>query len=175
MKNTVKLTIILSILLLTANNAISQRSFGSRVFVGGNLGLQFGNPTLIDISPLIGYRLTEEVDAGVSLTYKYYSGSYNYSTGKQEFNTNIFGGGIFSRYNFTEYLFAHGEIEYLNFDMEDNYNGIIENRNIGVTSIFVGGGIKQSFATIMLLYNLNETVNSPYTNPIIRIGFTFGL
>ncbi len=177
MKNLIKLSFIFifSIALLTSNKAYSQRSFGSRIFVGGNLGLQFGNPTLIDISPLIGYRITEQVDAGVSLTYKYYSGSYKYSNTTQEFNTNIFGGGVFSRYNFTESLFAHAEVEYLNFNMEQINSGIIENRNIGVTSVFIGGGIKQSFATIMLLYNLNETMNSPYTNPIIRIGFTFGL
>jgi hypothetical protein len=44
----------------------------------------------------------------------------------------------------------------------------------------VGGGIKQeigvnSFLTLMLLYNLNETVNSPYSNPVIRVGFAVGL
>lgn len=177
MKNIIKLSFIFifSVIVLFSNEVFSQRSFGSRIFAGGNLGLQFGNPTLIDISPLVGYRLTEQVDVGVSITYKYYSGSYKYASATQEFNTNIFGGGVFSRYNFTDYLFAHAEIEYLNFDMEEINNGIKDNRNIGVTSVFIGGGIKQSFATIMLLYNLNETMYSPYTNPIIRIGFTFGL
>ncbi len=166
----------------------SQRSFGSKVFFGGNLGLQFGNLTLVDISPLIGYRLTEDIDIGVSITYKYYKVKdyYYYLQGNKYFDleANILGGGIFGRYHFTETLFAHAEIEYLNFN-QDNYiiynNGIVkENENIGISSVLVGGGYKQaiggnSFLTIMLLYNLNETNNSPYSNPIIRVGFAVGL
>lgn len=179
--------IIISILIgFISNEAYSQRSFGSRLFFGGNLGLQFGNMTLVDVSPLIGYRLTENVDVGISLTYKYYKVSDYFQYGNTTFDleANILGGGIFTRYNFTENLFAHVEIEYLNFN-QVNYtiynNGIVkENENVGITSIFVGGGYKQpmgenAFVTIMVLYNLNETMNSPYSNPIIRVGFAVGL
>lgn len=189
MNSKIKLsTIIIVIILINlfSNNAFSQRSFGSRLFFGGNLGLQFGSMTLIDVSPLIGYRLTEDVDLGVSLTYKYYKVKdyFQYGNSTFDFEANILGGGIFGRYHITENIFAHAEIEYLNFNQDNYYiynNGIIkENENIGITSVFVGGGIKQeiglnSFLTLMLLYNLNETVNSPYSNPVIRVGFAVGL
>ena len=36
-------------------------SLSDRMFFGGNFGLQFGNPTLIDISPLVGFRMTERL------------------------------------------------------------------------------------------------------------------
>ncbi len=183
----IQLFILITIIMVTTNlNA--QRSFGSRIFTGGNLGLQFGTVTLVDISPMIGYRLTEDIDVGITLTYKYYSFKdyYYYPTTNQfyDLKTNIFGGGIFSRYHFTDNLFAHVEVEYLDFSL-DTYtiynNGLVKGKeNVGITSIFVGGGYKQelgsnSFFTIMILYNLNETTNSPYTNPIIRAGFGIGL
>ena len=82
-----------------------------------------------------------------------------------DLKTNILGGGIFGRYHFTENLFAHVEVEYLDFKI-DTYtiynNGLeIGKENIGITSLFVGGGYKQeignnSFFTLMILYNLNE-------------------
>lgn len=181
------LTFLLSMLFI-CNNSFSQRSFGSRVFLGGNLGMQFGSVTLIDVSPMIGYRLTESVDLGISLTYKYYNYKdyFYYVQGNKYYDleTNILGGGFFGRYHFTESFFAHAEVEYLNFNY-GNYkvynNGVVkETQNVDVTSIFVGGGIKQaigrnSFFTLMILYNLNETTYSPYTNPIIRAGFGVGI
>jgi len=187
MKRTIFLIIVL-ILLGTVKELHAQRSFGSRIFTGGNLGLQFGNVTLVDISPIIGYRLTEDVDIGISLTYKYYNYKdyYYYVPNKQyfDFKTNIFGGGLFGRYYITEYIFAHAEIEYLDFTV-DRYtaynNGLVINKeNLGITSVFIGGGYKQemgsnSFFTMMLLYNLNETSDSPYSNPVIRFGFGIGL
>lgn len=183
----IKILILVTIIFtIVSNKSFSQRSFGSRVFFGGNVGLQFGSVTLVDISPMIGYRVTEDIDAGVSLTYKYYNVKDYYSVSSQNYDleTNIIGGGIFGRYHFTQNFFFHAEIEYLNFNQDVYYiynNGIIKDKeNIGITSIFIGGGIKQpvgnnSFFTIMLLYNLNETQNSPYTNPIIRAGFGIGL
>jgi hypothetical protein len=47
-------------------------------------------------------------------------------------------------------------------------------------SFFVGGGYNQRIGGntamyIMILWNLNDTPNSPYVNPIIRVGFSAGL
>ena len=185
----VHLFIIIISMTIVTENLNAQRSFGSRVFTGGSLGLQFGNITLVDVSPMIGYRLTEDIDVGISLTYKYYNYKDYYiytdpQTNKNQYfdlKTNIFGGGIFGRYHFTENLFAHVEVEYLDFTIDTYNDGLKKGKeSIGITSLFVGGGYKQeigynSFFTLMILYNLNETTNSPYTNPIIRAGFGIGL
>ena len=186
-KSTILLFIIITVI-FGVKNLNAQRSFGSRIFTGGNLGLQFGSVTLVDVSPMIGYRLTEDIDVGISLTYKYYNyKDYYYSNINKQYydlKTNIFGGGVFGRYHFTDNLFAHAEVEYLDFSI-DTYsvynNGVVKAREkVGITSVFVGGGYKQeigdnSFFTLMILYNLNETTNSPYTNPVIRAGFGIGL
>ncbi|NVN95518.1 MAG: hypothetical protein HXX18_09575 [Bacteroidetes bacterium] len=189
----VNILIIISILIFIGGKELkAQRSFGSRIFTGGNLGLQFGSVTLVDVSPMIGYRLTEDIDIGISLTYKYYNYkdyyAYTDPQTKQsqyfDLKTNILGGGVFGRYHFTENLFAHVEVEYLDFKIDTYtvYNNGLEKgkENIGITSLFIGGGYKQeigsnSFFTLMILYNLNESNNSPYTNPIIRAGFGIGL
>lgn len=154
------------------------RSFGERIFFGGNLGLQFGDITFVDISPLVGYRITDQLAAGIGGTYiyqRYRDRVYNY-----EYSTNIYGGRIFSRYYFVENLFGHAEYEILNLEVPGlNYyvNGELVRENI--SSFFVGGGYRQmigerSALEIVLLYNLTEEAYSPYVNPIIRVGFVAG-
>jgi len=145
----------------------------NRFFTGGGIGLQFGNLTLVDISPLIGYKLTEKWTIGLAGTYKY----YRYREYHYDVKTDIYGGGVFTRYHFTDYLFGHLEFEYLSIEW---YDFFLNKNRIWIESVFVGGGYRQliggnSWSYIMLLYNLNETPYSPYRNPIIRAGFTVGL
>ena len=63
-----KIFIILFILLLSSS-AFCQNDTGfkfekDKLFTGGNLGLQLGTYTLIDISPIIGYYFTNKFSAG---------------------------------------------------------------------------------------------------------------
>ena len=147
--------------------------FASRLFFGGGFGLQFGSITLIEISPLVGYKVTPKFSIGVSPTYKYYK--YNAYYGNVE--TNVFGGSIFSRYSIFENVFAHVEYETLFYNIhEPGYPTSRQQFN----SFFVGGGYNQqiggnSAMYILLLWNLNDTPDSPYVNPIIRVGFSVGL
>ena len=104
-----------------------KKSFKDRIFVGGNLGLQFGTVTFADISPLVGYKFTEKITAGIGATYQY----YHYKDKYYDFETNVYGGRVFARYNFTDYLFAHAEYEYLNMEAFDFYR-----RRIDVVSSF---------------------------------------
>ncbi|MBK7029794.1 MAG: hypothetical protein IPH45_11505 [Bacteroidales bacterium] len=46
-------------------------------------------------------------------------------------------------------------------------------------SVLVGAGYREPISSngymyLLLLWNLNETIDSPYTNPIIRAGFSIG-
>lgn len=142
----------------------------NRFFTGGGLGLQFGNPTLIDISPIVGYKITEKLSVGVSPSYKYYKVSHpSFGT----YSLNIYGGGVFSRYMLTDFLFAHAEHETL-------YAKWIENRRpFSITSVFIGGGYLQRISEnmsvyLLALWNINDGVNSPYQNPVIRAGIGLG-
>lgn len=155
-------------------NTKPKNSFASHLYFGGGLGLQFGTATLVEISPLVGYKITPKFSIGVSPTYKYYG--YNYA-GYGKIKTNVFGGSIFSRYFIFENVFAHVEYETLAYTTrEPNQTAYMQQYD----SFFVGGGYNQrigdkSAMYILVLWNLNDTQYSPYTNPVIRVGFSFGL
>jgi hypothetical protein len=159
---------------LPARQTKDKVPFKDRIYFGGNLGLQFGTQTYIDISPLVGYKITEKLSAGIGATYIYYSYKDRYFS----YKTNIYGGRIFGRYFFTDNLFAHTEVELINMELFDNVRYDYYRKNI--LSPLVGGGYIQRFSEnsgvyIMLLLNLNDSAESPYSNPIIRIGFNIGL
>ena len=75
-------------------------------FVGGMIGGSFSNNGgSFEISPLVGYKVTENFHVGSRLTYiysKYYGKSYN-----------DYGGSLFARYRFLDFLFGHVEYEVL--------------------------------------------------------------
>lgn len=150
-----------------------------RFFFGGSLGLQFGSATYIDVSPLIGYKLTDRIHVGTGFTYIYYKykdSYYNYS-----YETSIYGGRVFGRYYILENLFAHTEVEMLNMEVPayDLSSQVYTYVRDNITSVMVGGGYAQSLGNtsalyIMVLWNLTEEQYSPYSNPIFRIGFSAG-
>ncbi|MBA3706651.1 MAG: hypothetical protein H0W84_12350 [Bacteroidetes bacterium] len=146
--------------------------FWDKVFVGGNIGLQFGTVTFAEISPLVGYRFTDKISAGIGATYQY----YHYKDKFYDFETNVYGGRVFGRYFFTDFLFAHAEYEYLNLEAFDFF----PRRRVDVGSVLAGVGYIQRFSknsgiVAMILYNFTESAYTPYTNPIIRIGVNIGL
>ena len=145
-----------------------------RYFTGGSFGLQFGTITAIDISPVFGYRFTENIAAGVGGTYQYYrDGRF-----MPALKTDIYGGRAFARYYFLEKLFLHGEIEIINFEKIAFMPGVSSTQKdrIWENNIFLGGGYRQllgefSSMHISILYNFNQGPYSPFSNPQVRIGF----
>ncbi|MFI5218146.1 MAG: hypothetical protein ACHQNT_01570 [Bacteroidia bacterium] len=158
-------------------------SFGQRLVFGGVIGLQFGDQTIVDIEPVIGYKITPQLIGGIGVKYIYYNTKYYYyySNGASqlvEYSTNIYGGSVFGRYYFIENVFGHVEYEILNMEVPDDFN-FGEYVRTNIASFLVGGGYSQSLGAnssigIAVLYNLIEDNYSPYANPIIRIGFGFG-
>jgi len=147
-----------------------------RVYFGGNLGLQFGTITNVEVSPLVGYRVTDKFSAGLGVTYIYYK--IEYSNG-QEFETDIYGGRIFARRNLTEQIFLYGEFESLNLEFF-NTSDLTVTRE-WVPGLFLGGGYfmplgRNAGFSAMALYNvIYDDLKSPYNSPlIIRVGFTVG-
>jgi len=127
----------------------------SRVVIGGGFGLQFGTITLVELSPTAAYLFTDNFLAS--------------------FNTSLYGGSIFAQHFFLENFIAHAEYELLS--VETVFEG---DSRVNVGSFFVGGGYRSylsdvSYVGLLLLYNLNDDINSPYTNPVIRVNLGFGL
>lgn len=141
--------------------------FWQKVYFGGNLGLQFGNYTFINIAPIVGYKVTEKFSVGAGPSYIYLKDRYyNYST-------SIYGGNVFARYFIFKDLFAHTEYEVLNGDWKGTGN------RFNLTNVWVGGGYRQRVGMagsfmILALWNINESIYSPYSNPVISAGFAVG-
>lgn len=144
-------------------------SFSDRLFTGGDLGLQFGSITLVNLSPMVGYWLVEDTWAvGTGVSYLYYSNHY------YNFSTSVYGGNLFTRYHVYEDLFAHGEYEVLNVEAFDGLH-----KRVNVPGLLLGGGYRydigeKSSATLLVLWNFMESYYTPYSNPVIRAGVNFG-
>jgi len=149
--------------------------FWEKVYIGGNLGAQFGNVTAVDVSPIVGYKITEKISAGFGITYQYYNiRSYNY-------DTHIYGGRIFARYQPWSFLFLHTEFELLNWKPLYDINGKLNTERIWAPGLLAGGGFSQpigggSSIFVMALYNFLYSSNSSYGSPLVlRVGANFGL
>lgn len=148
-----------------------------RMYFGGNLSLQFGTLTFIDVSPLAGVMITEKYSAGVGATYQYFNNRFY-----QNAAAHVYGGRIFNRYNVLPRIFAHAEYEALNVEVANevpNSSEVIFTRD-WVPGLFVGAGYFTPFGNrggmnFMLLYNLTyDNRRSPYNEPyVIRVGFVF--
>lgn len=186
-----------------AQNPYQKQPLASRFLYEGIVGLQFGTITAIEVSPMVGYKVTSNFITGLGFTYQYskYQDFYlNLENGDLADRTaNITGGRIYTRYYFADWfegllggLFVHGEYEHLVYSRnfkEDRNGKYVDiygipyspgNQRITVPGVLVGGGLQQSiggsaYASLLILYNLNETKDTPYSNPIFRIGIGFGM
>ncbi len=161
-----------------SENKFKNQPFGKRLFLGGNVGLQFGTITLIDLSPSLGCWVTNRIALGLGINYQYYSDK----RWTPAFSTSIYGGNAFGRFYILENLFAHLEYQLINYKtlLVDPYGVFNKTKRIYEPYYLIGGGYVQSLGgnfsmNIIALYNLNETPYSLYQNPIIRIGFNVGL
>lgn len=158
-----------------------------RLFFGGNLSLSVGTITAIQVSPLVGYRITPRWSAGLGIDYEYYksSGRYFGSIPVSAYSTSIFGGNLFTNYVFlknfpTDGLSLLAQTEYEALSLEKKYfKDYNSSGRFILNSFFVGGGIRQrmgrrSSVNILLMWNLNETQYSPYyNNPMLKFNFIF--
>lgn len=147
-------------------------SFRDKLFFGGGLGLQFGSITYIEVSPIIGYKITERFHSGLGFSYSY----LKYNDYTPTINFSAYSGSLFTRFFITESIFAYAEAEALNTEVPNLSTAMWERK--WIESYFIGGGYFQrigqrSGVYILVLWNLNETEDSPYTNPVMRIGFSF--
>lgn len=179
-----------------------KHEFWQRVSVGGNFGVEFGYITAISVSPEVMIRVVDQFHLGIGFSYDYLK-TQNYFTDTLnrhfDFRANVYGGRIFARYYLRSLLdnawgnfFAHAEYEYLYYTRPfvQDPKGIIYDPYgytysagkdiMEINSLFVGIGYEQpitnwAFIDILLLYNVNETYASPYSNPVFRLGFGFRL
>jgi hypothetical protein len=152
-----------------------------RLFIGGGLGFGISSyATSLMVAPMVGYRLSPSFDVGTRVNYTY----YRYNDAPLKYSTNNVGVGVFGRYYlfFFQDLFLHAEYEALNYEQVyiTNTYEVDHKERTWVSSMFVGGGYRQwvgksAFVGITVLWNLLDNIDSPYNNPIFRIGVGVGL
>lgn len=169
-------------------------------FIFGGWGLfGIGNGfTNVGITPIFGYRITENFSAGLGFGYQFLRiKDYNtvivdVNTGAEEFrplNAHIYSPSVWARHIIWNNIFAHVEYEhnifsqttYTNDFTKYNTLPIIKEKEIlGVPAMLLGAGIRQPLGprasmVFMLLYDVLQDKNSPYRNTVaIRIGFNAG-
>lgn len=161
----------------------NELTFRERLFFGGHFGLMIGTITNIELSPIVGYRFTPRLSLALGPKYQYYKEGIF-------INTHIYGGRTFVRYmlikdlnNLVPFNLNAGlffQTEYEGLSLEKKYFGSIvsDDGRFLLNSVLVGGGISRPVGdrgslNITVLWNINGTDNTPYTNPVIRIGFNF--
>lgn len=158
----------------------------SRLVLGGSLGMVFGDYTNIDISPLVGYRFSDYIAAGVNINAQYGQNKWwEYDRVTQRDKYTIFGGGIWGRVYPLPMVFIHIQPEY-NFITQNttyypqNAEKQTYKTNYGVPSLLVGAGYTQSVGGrvgigISILYDVIQDRRSPYNNNLIyRVGAGLG-
>ena len=157
------------------NNNSSPKDFNNfqeRIFFGGNVGAWVGRTTYVNLSPVVGIKITKKFSAGVGATYNYFSEQY----GTRKFVYTVYGGSVFARYLILDNLFAQIGVDRLS--VPDYRTGLLNSRT-WIDNVLIGGGYRQRFSergsfVMVVFYNINETPLSPYTNPIVQMGFNIG-
>jgi hypothetical protein len=156
----------------------SDKFFNKENFVvGGGLGLGFGNLfTSFSISPEVGYHIyPDRIVLGTRFFYNYYRDKV------RDYSYNIIGGGPFVRGYIWRGLMAQVEYEYTfikDFPFNGGLNGNTIYRNLNLSGFLVGGGFHQNFESgpgfyFIVLFNVVQSNDWIYPNPVFRTGFTY--
>jgi hypothetical protein len=147
-------------------NAQPEIPFRDRLVFGGNFGGAIGTTTFFQLNPMIGYRTKEWWVNGVGLNYFYVS-----QGGTSQSN---YGASIWSRAYIVKTIIAHTEFEMIRRQTFDRYGNMAP---VNVPIWLVGAGYSSGGRigfSAMVMYDLIQDPNSPYRNPIFRIGGLFG-
>lgn len=151
----------------------------NNVFIQPNFGFAFSSYGLyLNVSPTVGYIITEGLVAGVGASYTY-SKTENPNPNGDDWTSNTYGGNLFARYVVKEPVFIMVQYEF----MTTQWSDLPDRQNYD--TFLAGGGIIQPMGkggafVLSVLYNFNydsTTIgeNGPYTSPyVITAGVMFG-
>jgi hypothetical protein len=139
-----------------------------KIIYYGNIGLQLGTFTNINLSPTIGYKFSDKLIIGLGPMYNFVS----YSNGRQSTSNSIYGARAYAKFFILENLFAIGDYQYLNAFWTSNQSRIWQEIPM------VGLGYRRNISgnvyfDFSALWILNPEVLNYYSNPLIRGGISF--
>lgn len=156
-----------------------------KLFVGGNFGLSFGDYTLINVSPQLGYRFNKYLAAGVGVNGQYVSIKERDFSGNpfRRVSQGVVGLNVFGRvYPINNIMVQlQPELNYI-FGNQRFYNPRQDFKIDAeiVPSLLAGGGVVlpsgNSAFIISVFYDVLQRENAPYgTQPFINFGYNIGL
>lgn len=156
-----------------AQIAISSGKQNNRWTFGGGLGVGFGSNSYfnLQISPRVGYRITDEVEAGIIGGYSLQKDDY--------YNSTMFGVGPFANYYFARSFFIGANLQQYFITTEAKYS--TQKFKADETALYIGGGYMQSlgnnaFAQFGIMYNVLWKESSIFSTGFIpTVGFVIGL
>lgn len=148
--------------------------------------LSFGSSTYIEVAPLLGYHALERLIVGAGPHYAYRSVKVS-PTNPYSYQTHAFGLKGFARFviitnaeqflpiNLLSDIFVHAEYEGTSLEQNVYLQPTDQGRFI-YHGIFLGGGFNQRIGmynsvSFTVLWDVNQSFYSPYSNPIFRVGF----
>jgi len=139
-----------------------------RTVVGGSLGLGLSSSNGTGmffgaITPLVGYRVTERLSAGVGFNYTYYK--------TRLYQEQYYAGIAWARLGLINGLFACAEINQVNAPVYSFNGSSRETFPLLLAGAGISQGIGHGIGTyFQIMYDVTEEVRSPYGPLIIRGG-----
>jgi len=167
----------------------------SKLVFGGIAQVAVGDITDLGISPIIGYRFTRKLTAGIGLGYEYVKANNGTpladpTTGYVNFypyKSSVFYPSIWARYTIWRNLFAQAEFQYdmmtvKTYDYDQTVTTIIPvTYHANAPVMLLGVGFRQPITdrvslVLVMMYDVIQDKNSPYYNTIgffpgINVGF----
>ena len=187
MKKAALLLLLFAITLSLVAQEEEENSRKGKFFLIPEIWLSFGSSTYIDIAPMVGYHVLDRLALGLGPHYIYQS--YNASPSIPfDYQTHSYGLKGFIRFSlitnaeewlpiklFSE-LFAHFEYEGLSLEKASYVPPYTQEGRYIYHGILLGGGLSQrvgihNSVSFTVLWDINELTISPYTNPVLRVGF----
>jgi hypothetical protein len=155
----------------------------SRLVIGGNLGVSFGDFTFVNISPQVGYMFSPMFTAGAGINYVHSSSKYLLNTNEEVKESYSYAGiNLFGRFFPTNFLFlmAQPEINYSWGNIKVTGRPEQKLGTAWIPSFLIGGGIMaggrggRGGVMLSLQYDLVQDPRSPYgTRPFVGMGYAF--
>jgi len=157
-----------------------------KFFLIPELWLSFGTSTYIEVAPMVGYHVFDRLAVGLGPHYIYQS--QKATPYFDAYNTHSYGLKGFARFYLITHaeewlpirlfsdLFVHAEYEGLSLEKAYYVPPYNEEGRYLYRALLLGGGLSQriglySSVSFTILWDVNESSISPYSNPVFRVGF----
>lgn len=185
-----KKTLLLLLMASLAISTIAQEEDPGRkgkFFLIPEFWLSFGTTTYVEVAPMVGYHIFDRLAVGLGPHYRYVSQKAT-PYFPVAYQTHAYGLKGFARFSvithaeewlpiklFSE-LFVHVEYEGLSLEKAYYVPPFTDDGRFIYRGLLVGGGLSQrvgvyNTVSFTILWDINESTISPYSNPVFRIGF----